>query len=475
MKLLVISIVLALSFASEEFPYVLTVNDSNIDDAIKTNPVFFLKFYAPWCGHCKHLAPEYGKAADIAKGKKYVFAEIDTTQNEKSSQKYEIQGFPTLKLFINGSDPIDYNGERTSDGILTWIDKMLLPPYTALTAMEYSNRSSPIVVMVEPKPEQLDNLTKLARSNMDYKFYTIDRPGFEMIVNKSTNVSMVALIGFKREAFAMMRMDKDFQNVQEKIHVLDTPFIAKFDQETAGKMMKTTSVLLLGSKENFTTYEATLEECSKKHEELLFVTVDVADGVSSRLISFLGINTSPALVFFKITDNVNTKHMDSTFHLSSAADFESQYNKYQQNLLQRFFKSEVINNETENNSKDFKKIVWNTYASLNGTKENSILIFEAGHYASELDTLKGILLKLKKMLSYEIKMGTYNILDNELEGIKIPSQTPMWMVIFKTDGTQATMSESLTELNAVYEFLHKELPGFNSPHYIGVNDGVEEI
>ena len=71
------------------------------------------------CGHCKSLAPEYDKAADILKGVVKVVA-VDATVSEKLAQKYQIQGFPTLKLF--GADkklPIDYQGPRTTDGIVT--------------------------------------------------------------------------------------------------------------------------------------------------------------------------------------------------------------------------------------------------------------------------------------------------------------------------------------------------------------------
>uniref|UniRef100_A0A7S0SQQ7 protein disulfide-isomerase n=1 Tax=Chromulina nebulosa TaxID=96789 RepID=A0A7S0SQQ7_9STRA len=80
---------------------------------------WLVEFYAPWCGHCKSLAPEYEKAATILKGIVKVVA-VDATTSESLAKKYEIKGFPTLKLFSNDkSKPIDYQGQRTSDGIVT--------------------------------------------------------------------------------------------------------------------------------------------------------------------------------------------------------------------------------------------------------------------------------------------------------------------------------------------------------------------
>lgn len=77
-----------------------------------------MEFYAPWCGHCKNLEPEYEKAATTLAGVVKVVA-VDATQSEKLAQKYQIQGFPTLKVFgIDKNAPVDYQGARTADGIV---------------------------------------------------------------------------------------------------------------------------------------------------------------------------------------------------------------------------------------------------------------------------------------------------------------------------------------------------------------------
>ena len=81
-----------------------------------------VKFYAPWCGHCKNLAPHYEEAAKrLAGNPNVLLVKVDSTENEVAG--IDIQGFPTLKFF--GKDksqaPIDYNGDRTADGIINWI------------------------------------------------------------------------------------------------------------------------------------------------------------------------------------------------------------------------------------------------------------------------------------------------------------------------------------------------------------------
>jgi thioredoxin-like negative regulator of GroEL len=47
---------------------------------------------------------------------------MDATEHKKASGKFEVKGFPTLKFFNNGN-AIEYNGGRTSDTIVAWINK----------------------------------------------------------------------------------------------------------------------------------------------------------------------------------------------------------------------------------------------------------------------------------------------------------------------------------------------------------------
>jgi len=81
-----------------------------------------VKFYAPWCGHCKTLAPHYEEAAKrLLVNPNILLVKVDSTLNEIGG--LDIQGFPTLKFY--GKDksqaPIDYSGGRDTEGIISWL------------------------------------------------------------------------------------------------------------------------------------------------------------------------------------------------------------------------------------------------------------------------------------------------------------------------------------------------------------------
>ena len=81
-----------------------------------------VEFYAPWCGHCKELAPHYEEAAKrLANNPNIMLVKVDSTENEVAG--VDITGFPTLKFW--GKDksaaPVDYNGGRDADGLIQWL------------------------------------------------------------------------------------------------------------------------------------------------------------------------------------------------------------------------------------------------------------------------------------------------------------------------------------------------------------------
>ena len=80
-------------------------------------------FYADWCGHCKQFKPIWKETADeINKGGKKIMISVDVggkdTESSKLSEKYGVDGFPTVIIFSNGSKSKSYDGPRTKEGLI---------------------------------------------------------------------------------------------------------------------------------------------------------------------------------------------------------------------------------------------------------------------------------------------------------------------------------------------------------------------
>ncbi|KAI9017170.1 thioredoxin-like protein [Gaertneriomyces semiglobifer] len=183
----------AFALYSSRDPVVLVNEKTFKREVLSSDVPVIVEFFAPWCGHCKNLAPTYVKVAKKVEGYVKVAAiDCDDQANRGVCGEYGIQGFPTIKLFKPKSNlPEDYNGPRTLGAI-----------------------SKAGIALIPNKVRKLipDEATpKLKREVAVSRFMGSNKPRVVLVTDKSETPTMFKAIAnkesYKGVVFAEVRKD----------------------------------------------------------------------------------------------------------------------------------------------------------------------------------------------------------------------------------------------------------------------------
>lgn len=297
-----VATLLGVVFADAEMDEgVLVLTDDNFDGELAKYEHLLVEFYAPWCGHCKKLTPEYIKAAaQLAEQDPPRFlAKVDATENKQLAERFGIQGFPTLKFFNQGKET-EYNGGRTADTIFSWIMKKTGPSSTEVTCDQLKEKAT-------------------GKLNLAY-FGDLEGYDFEAFISASKHHSITddfaffhtadkecaAAFGSSAPGLALIRTFDDSplnyaSNDGEAMAVSDilafasgnsVPTLITFSEDYIEPIFgKRNAALMLFTDDHEADYSKVFAEAAKTHKgKILFVNSGATEGIQQKLAEFVGVS-----------------------------------------------------------------------------------------------------------------------------------------------------------------------------------------
>ncbi|XP_004295031.1 PREDICTED: protein disulfide isomerase-like 1-4 [Fragaria vesca subsp. vesca] len=398
---------------------VVVLKGANFSETIKKNRFVLVEFYAPWCGHCQALAPEYAAAATELKGGDVILAKVDATEENELSQEYDVQGFPTLFFFSDGVHK-PYTGQRTKEAIVTWIKKKTGPGIANVTTVEDAER----ILTSETKfvvgflnslvgPES-DELSAASRLDDDVNFYQTVDPKVAKLFHIDSDVKRPALVLIKKEDEKLSHFDGKFDKsaIAEFVFANKLPLVVTFTRENAPSIfeseIKKQLLLFATSKDSKKVLPEFVEAAKLFKGKLIFVFVETDnEDVGKPVSEYFGITgDAPTVLAYTGNDDARKFILDKEVTLANIKAFGEDF---LEDKLKAFYKSDPI---PETNDGDVKIVVGNNFDDIVLDESKDVLLEIYAPWCGHCQSLE----------------PTYNKLAKHLRGIES-------IVIAKMDGT----------------------------------------
>jgi protein disulfide-isomerase A1 len=455
---------LASSLAVHATENVVTATDASFKSILAENEFVLMEFYAPWCGHCKSLAPEYEKAATELKGDdvtaKVVLAKLDATAETKSAEEFQVQGFPTLKWFVNGQ-PLEYTGGRTADTIVSWIRKKTGPATTKISTVAELDKlkaSAEVVVVLVAKEES--KAFESAAQTQELPFAVAVNPSADLL--QALGVSAPGhIVIFKKfdelRAETAASADLTSEQVVSFVAGHQLPLIVPFSQETAQKIFGGSvkqHLILFTDKSKEEEHNQVKAQAQPVAEQLrgkyLFVTVDKAD---DRVLDFFGITAAdlPTARVVQLMDN-GMKKFKMTGDKVDTATLKDTCEKHSAGALTPDLKSEPV---PDNNDVDVKTLVGKNFKDIVKQPGKDVFVEFYAPWCGHCKTLAPKWEELGKWAKNKpnLVIAKMDATANDVEAVQV-SGFPT-LKLFKADSDEIVDYDDARELESMIAFLEK--------------------
>ncbi|KAI3705464.1 hypothetical protein L1987_75702 [Smallanthus sonchifolius] len=340
-----------------------------------------VEFYAPWCGHCKALAPEYAAAATGLKGEAVVLAKVDA-QEESELETYEVQGFPTVLFFVDGVHK-PCLGQRTKDAIVTWIKKKTGPGVYNITTVEdaekiLTSEDKVVVAFLDSLVgTESEELVAASRLDDDVNFYQTVDPNVAKLFHINPDVKHPALVLLKKDAEKVTHYDGLFEksSIKEFVFANKLPLVTTFSRESVTLICESPikkQILLFATSKGSTKVVQTFEDAAKLFKgKLIFLFVELDDeDVGKPIAEYFSITgDAPQVIGCTGNDDGKKFVFDQDLTLENLKVFGEDF---LDDKLKAFYKSDHI--PEHNDGGDVKIVVGNNFDDIVLDESKDVLL-----------------------------------------------------------------------------------------------------
>ena len=421
-----------------------------------------MEFYAPWCGHCKKLEPEYASAAATLKGTDGKLAKVDATEAKQLAERFAIKGFPTLKMFKNGVAS-EYQGGRSAADIVSYVKKASGPAAKTLNSaadfatMEEENDVFAIGYFADVSSANAKAYMAVAGADDTTTFAITSSDEIKSKLGVSGDTVAVVKAGEDRADYTTATFDKDA--LATFIAGNRLPLISEFSPENSksifGSPIKKHALFFTSSDGDYHEKVMGLfrELGSSVRGEVLMVRVPATE---TRVMEYFGFKASdlPAFVLADMSGEGQMKKFIYTGEYDSAS-LKTFTDDFLANKLKVVLKSEtVVPEDTAGNVKVVKGDSFNDIV-LNNDKDVLIEFYApwCGHCKKLAPTWDALGDEMKNVDSVIIAKSDASANEFDVDGLNIKGFPTIYF--FKGDTKKPQQYNEGRELEDFVDFLQE--------------------
>jgi len=420
-----------LTFALADFEKdgdVLKLGADSFDAAVEQHDFLLVKFMAPWCGHCKSMAPEFKKAATELKSLdiNVALGDVDATVENDLAAKYGIEGFPTLKFFKKNADnALEYSGGRTAGEIVNWIKKKSGPSAVNIEdveSLEKMKSENDIVVVGHFSTLSNSAVFMAAADSMDDVVFGLANEEVASKLELSDN-GVVVIRNFD-EPEVRYNEDSDGE-LADFIRANSMALVTPFNEQNAPKIfggdIKNHLLLFIGNSDskNAEILEVFTASAKNNKGKFLYVTVDSDEEENDQVLEYFGITAEdcPTVRAIQMSDESMDKFKMEKAEFSSDS-FDAFVSGVLDGSISKFLMSEEIPAE---NDAPVKVIVGKQFNEIVKTQEKGVLVMFYAPWCGHCKAIKPTWEKLGEHFkdSEKYVIGKMDATANEVDGEEI--------------------------------------------------------